>query len=105
MFKKEGLHNFELRWKAQKIKWINDTQSRIEYEKIKEKDKDLKQFIIEEKAKGAKIRLKYIIEGTDFGFWLNLNFFRSKKAIDGERLENMLTMGFNIFGSLTKSVI
>lgn len=95
MIKKEGIYQFKIKWKAVKVKWLHDDNYELEYEKVKEKGKSLKDFLIEEKANDAKINLEFIIDGTDFANWLNLNYFEDKKAIGFERFENNLTYALN----------
>lgn len=93
MFKTQGYHTLELRWKAQKRETIKDSLSRITYERIKSKEEDLEQFFIEEKEKGAQIYLDYIIDGTDLAFWINLNIYRYRAI--GLDYSNRLSQGIN----------
>ncbi len=95
MIKEGGKNKFELKWKAIKYNKQSEECLEREYEKEKEKGKNLKEFIIEERAKDAKINLEFIIEGIDFGNWLNRNYYKDENAIGYDRFENNLTFVLN----------
>ena len=94
MFKKEGYHQLSIKWKAQKRRDINDKVSKITYEQFKNDDQSLKDFIVQEKSKGATIYLDYFIDDTDLGFWLNLHFYKFR--VVGSRLINPIGAICNI---------
>lgn len=85
------IHTLELRWKAQKRE-----ETKIIYERTREANEDLKSFIVREKLKETKISFDYIIDGVDFGLWLNLNYFT--RRVIGVNYKNSLSNGFN-FGT------
>lgn len=88
---KAKTHTIELRWKVQKV---DSNKDRIIYQKAKKSNEDLKTFITE--RKDATIALDFLIDGIDFGLWLNLNYFTRK--VIGTNYSNNITYTLN-FGS------
>lgn len=94
MFNKQAKFNkIELRWKGIKRDRSGGGPDRIIHENIKPADQDLKSFIIEERAKGGEIFLDYIIDGVDFAFWMNLNYYT--RRVIGINFRNNICYGFN----------
>lgn len=94
MFNKQAKSNaIELKWRALKLLRPDDAPEKITYEKIKPVDEDLKSFLTEERARDCEIFLDFIIDGVDFAFWLNLNYYTQKFI--GLELRNNICYGFN----------
>ena len=75
MFKTKGFYKIALRWRSQISENVNKGVDRILYEREKNKEEDLKEFIQEEMSKGTDIFLDFLINEIDLGFWLNTNYF------------------------------
>ena len=86
----KSIHTLELVWKSQ---IMNEDETKILYEKIKLPEQDLKEFITEERAKDAYIDIDYMIDGINFVFWLNTNYFTSNYL--GTCLVNAMCFLFN----------
>lgn len=105
MFKTKGFHTLELKWKAQKRERTKNDLSRITFEKIKKSTQPLEDFIEETSKNGAELSVDFIIDGTDLGFWLNLNYF-GRRAIGTDYI-NSISAYFlnNDFSFYTKSIM
>lgn len=77
MFKTpSGIDTIELKWYVQEIETDEKTNIRtITYERIKDKEEDLKTFIYSE-LKGLKsLKFDFVINGIDFTDWINTYFY------------------------------
>jgi len=93
MFNTKGVNKIELRWKATKRITDEENTSKIVYNKTKDSSILLKDFINEERLKGAEIELDYIIDGVDLASHLNSNHFKS--CYISTNIKNSLAFIFN----------